>query len=79
MPDSLVFDHSLYSAAEVKGAVDAFGHLANFSLEENDGASTVTISDIQNDYTDILVDSFANYALEASIVANRIEAGGDLL
>ena len=79
MPDSLVFDHSLYSATEVEGAVEAFGHLANFTLEKGEGASTVTITDIQDDYADMLVDAFANYALEASIVANRKEAGGDLL
>ena len=79
MPDSLVFVHSLYDPAEVKGAVEAFGHLANFSLEEGDGESLVTIDEIQKDYKDILVDSFANYALEASIVANRKEAAGDLL
>ena len=48
-------------------------------MEEGDGESVVTIDKIQKDYTDILVDSFANYALEASIVANRKEAAGDLL
>jgi len=79
MPESLVFSHSLYAAAEVKSAVDAFGHLAQFSLEESEGESVVTISEIQDDYVEILVDSFANYALEASIVATRKEVGGELL
>ena len=49
------------------------------SRSKREGESVVTISEIQDDYAEILVDSFANYALEASIVATRKEVGGELL
>ena len=79
MPEKLVFDHHLYVPSEVKQGAEEFAHLGTFALSDEDGATVVTISDVQEDYSHMLVDAFANYVLEASIVATRKEAGGGLL
>lgn len=67
---SIEFQLSLYEISAIAEAVEAYGQLAGFLVEEHEDKVIVTVTDPHPEVPD-LVDHFANHVLWSSITTAR--------
>lgn len=69
---SRAFPKSLYVRPAVDAALEAYGELANLTLDTSDDAWTVNFADVDTDFApDLLANEFANYVLAETINRRR--------
>jgi len=66
------FARSLYAEASVKDAVEAFADFAKIELTEAEDGWTLTLRDVDEDFTpEVLASELANYVLASTIDRRR--------
>lgn len=71
MAERVLFSRALYLPEAVRAAVDAYGGLATFAVEQSGDDVAVDISDLDPEVASVLVDEFCNHVLHETIVRLR--------
>lgn len=67
MAERLVFSASLYAPEAVKLAAAAFEHLGKITLEQQDDALVLEMTEADPEVADVLLDELANHALALTV------------
>jgi len=73
MADPVTFDHSLYSPSSVESAASAYSDYLNISLSVDEGKTTASFTDLDEEHGLMLVDAFCNHVLFETIQTRRAE------
>lgn len=72
------FDKLLYRADAVESTIEAYGHLATFTLSSSNNATVVEIRDPDERVADRLADALCNHVLYETVARHRAEKGEGL-
>ena len=67
MSKTMRFEKAFYQRAGIDAAVEAYGQLAVFRVEEKERAFLVNITDCEEQHTEAIADHFGNHVLFASL------------
>ena len=75
MSERIEFNRRLYRDDAVEAAVEAYGHLAKLTVEQNEHFTILEVADPDERVADRLVDALSNHVMYETVLRTRAEQG----